>query len=200
MFLKHVTAFTTILVLTACCQASPSQAEKTQPQTTKMFMRAAYNGDLPQMQRLLKEGANAAALDKNGENALVLAVNGGQVRSVDFLLRHGVSAKDRNGVEALFTAVDEGKASIVKSLLNHGADVNAKDKSRDNATPLMIPCFYDPGEDNAFGQSADIVRLLLAHNADIKIKDRHGKTALMYLKNMPSACIRKMLIDAGARE
>ncbi len=200
MFFKHITAFASLLILAACCHASPLQVKKVQLQSTKTFLQAAHDGDLQQMQRLLTQGANAAALDESGENALVWAVVGGQARSVDFLLRHGVSAKDKNGVEALFTAIDEGQVSIVELLLNHGANVNAKDKPSDNATPIMIACFYDPGEDNAFGQSADIVRLLLARKADVNAKDRHGRTALMYLKNKPNAQIYKMLLNAGARE
>ncbi len=165
---------------------------------TQAFMRAAYDGNLRRMQALLSEGANVAVTDETGENALVSAASGGQARSVSFLLDHGVSAKDKNGDEALFTAVDEGQAGIVSALLRHGANVNARDKGRDNATPLMIACFYDPGEDDAFGQSADIVRLLLLHKADVKAKDSFGKTALVYLKKMPNARIHRMLLKAGA--
>lgn len=197
---KRLLTLTILLVLVAHCQAMPSRAERRQHlQPTRVFMRAAYNGNLRKMRALLSEGANAAAIDENGENALVWAANGGQARSVDFLLSHGVSAKDRNGAEALFTAVDEGQESIIKSLLNHGANANARDKARDNATPLMIACFYDTGEDNVFGQSADIVKLLLLHNADVNARDNAGKTALMYLKNKPNTEIHKMLLNAGAK-
>ena len=165
---------------------------------TQAFMRAAYDGNLRKMQALLSEGANVTATDERGENALVSAVSGGQARSVSFLLDHGVSAKDKNGDEALFTAVDEGQAGIVNSLLRHGANVNAK--RSDGATPLMIACFYDTGEDGVVGQSPDIVRLLLLYKADVKAKDNHGRTALMYLKNVPDARIHRMLLKAGVTQ
>ena len=71
-------------------------------------------------------------------------------------------------------------------------------KSDYNATPLMIACFYDTGEDGVVGQSPDIVRLLLLHKADVKAKDNQGKNALTYLKNAPNARIHRMLLKAGA--
>lgn len=194
-------AFTLTIALAL---ANPSQGAPVRPKhvntaaMTQAFMRAAHDGNLRKMQALLSEGVDATATDGSGENALVSAASGGQARSISFLLDHGVSAKDKNGNEALFTAVDEGQAGIVSALLRHGANVNARDKVRDNATPLMIACFYDPGEDDAFGQSADIVRLLLLHKANVKSKDSYGKTALVYLKKMPNARIHRMLLKAGA--
>ena len=184
--------------------AIPSQGAPARPKhvntaaMTQAFISAAGAGNLRKMQILLSEGANAAATDESGVSALTLAADGGQTRSVNFLFDHGVSAKDKNGDEALFTAIDDGQTGMVKVLLRHGANVNARDS--DGATPLMIACFYDTGEDGVVGQSPDIVRLLLLYKADIKAKDNHGRTALMYLKNVPDARIHKMLLKAGATQ
>ena len=192
-------AVTIVLALALSVQGAPARPKHVNTAAmTQAFIGAAAAGNLRKMQILLSEGANAAATDESGVSALTLAADGGQIRSVNFLFDHGVSAKDKNGDEALFTAIEDGNTGIVKALLRHGANVNAK--RSDGATPLMIACFYDTGEDGVVSQSPESVRLLLLHKADVKAKDSHGKTALMYLENVPDARIRRMLLKAGATQ
>ena len=198
LLVKVAFTLTIVLALANLSQGAPARLKHIQrAKTTEAFIWAAVDGNLRKMQFLLSQGTNSAT-EEDGEKALVAATNFGQIRSINFLLDHGVSAKKENGNEALFLAVEEEETGIVKALLRHGANVNAR--RSDGATPLMIACFYDTGEDGVVSQSSESLKLLLLHKADVKAKDNYGKTALMYLKNMPNAKIHKMLLNAGARQ
>jgi len=199
MLLIRCAVFTALILTAAMSQGRIAPVKHDHAKSlNQAVMQAAYDGNLNRMRVLLARGAEINGTDEDGENALVWAADGGQLRSINFLLKHGVSAADKNGDAALFTAVDEGQIGIIKSLLKYRANVNARDA--DGATPLMVACFYDAGEDGPFGQYPDVVKLLLLHRADVKAKDKRGKTALMYLRNKPDATIHRMLLAAGEKK
>lgn len=190
------TSATMIVLVSAllACGASARPAHAKTTEMTQALIHAASYGNLKEMQVLLSQGADVRAVDEDGKNALVSAVNCGQSRSADFLLSHGISATDANATQALFTAVYEKETNIVKILLDHRANVNAR--RADGATPLMISCYYDASENVVAGQSPATVKLLLLHKADVNAQDKHGKTALDYLQSTPNSIIHKMLLDA----
>jgi len=89
----------------------------------------------------------------------------------------------------LFKAIDKGNFKKVEELLLSGANVNARDKQRDDCTPLHVAV-----------SSCDLssMETLISCGANINAVSNHGYTPLM------AACIKglyrliKLLVDNGA--
>ena len=108
--------------------------------------------------------------------------------------------------EDLISAVLSQDVPVVKYLLNKGADINAKDTSSDQETPLMYAAWMgnlemvdllirlgadvnykdDKGTTAlamaAFNGNADVVEHLIAHQADANAKNNAGQTPLFFAK------------------
>ena len=81
------------------------------------LIAAAFNGDLPEVQRLLAKGAEVNAKTNEGPNELISA----------------------NGSTALMLASWRGHLEVVRVLLAKRADVNAK--RNDGTTALMLASY-----------------------------------------------------------
>ena len=98
---------------------------------------AARSGRLPEVERLLNEGASPDA-EKYGTPALVAAAYNGHLDVVKdpVLVRAGAKLEATNssdGVTALMWAAGEGKDDCVEFLLGAGADVHAANELGDTA-------------------------------------------------------------------
>jgi ankyrin repeat protein len=96
------------------------------------LIAAATKGDLVEVKRLLKEGAETDgpnAKNSYGWTALILASMNGHKEIVELLLKNGadIEAKDSDGRTALMWASTYGHSAIVELLLKNGADIEAKD-------------------------------------------------------------------------
>jgi uncharacterized protein len=119
------------------------------------FHRASKAADVPVMKLLLAHGADAKAVMKNGNNALMLAAGLGY--------RDGnmaVPTKDRG------TPLDA--IAAVQICLDNGLDINAVGANGNTALHDAI----------GGREGVDIVRYLIEHGADPGIKNTRGQTAL----------------------
>ena len=93
---------------------------------------AAQNGKLPDVQRLLTEGASPDA-EKYKQPALGVASQTGHLEVVRVLLRAGAKLEATNlyGSIALMLAASSGKHDCAEFLLGAGADVHAADRKGD---------------------------------------------------------------------
>jgi uncharacterized protein len=94
-----------------------------------LLLESCEKGDMDQVTRLLKDGANAnASREGDGSAALILASNKGHVHIAEKLIAAGaqVNAKNRNGWTALMGAASNGHLSVVALLVAGQADVNAR--------------------------------------------------------------------------
>jgi len=100
--------------------------------------KAAFDGNVEEVKKLLKKGADPNVQDKDGWTPLHLAASEGHVDVAKLLLEHGAdpNAQDKHGNTPLHDAAFEGHVGIVKLLLDHGADPTAKNKDGD--TPLDL--------------------------------------------------------------
>ena len=116
----------------------------------KALHRAAYEGDLPKVQALLKAGANPNAKGEEGQNALQAAIAWFQPRS-DY-----------------FTRVPT-KPPVLAALLDAGAELNAQDPK--GQTALILACRN--------GNTA-AAQLLLERGANARLTDQYGWSALTW--------------------
>jgi ankyrin repeat protein len=105
------------------------------------LMGAANHGQVAKASLLLSWGANVAAVDKEGNTALILAGRWSDptnVATMRVLLNGGADANKANadGATALREAARHGNIAGAQLLLERGAEVNRRDKT--GSTPLSL--------------------------------------------------------------
>ena len=154
---------------------------------------AARWGDFEIMHALLAAGADAARFDRNGRNALHLAVRWGNLQTTGCLLAVGadIHAVTKAGAGVLHLAGERASAEELAAFLDaarfgqtplhyaadHVASLGAlvaagvpiDTKNDEGETPLLHLARYGRGE---------AVLFLLAHGADPMTADKDGQTAL----------------------
>ena len=90
---------------------------------TEILLKAAQNGDISKVEKLLSKGAEINAKDIDGRTALILATEEGHTDVVKMLIYKGaeVNAKDKGGGTALMYAASKGYGDIVNMLLEKDA-------------------------------------------------------------------------------
>ena len=94
------------------------------------LMKAALNGHLEAVKKLLAKGADVRAIDKGGYSAMMLAASNNFADVVDVLIQHGAEInriEHTHGWTALIWAAKRGHLESVKVLLKHGADKSIVD-------------------------------------------------------------------------
>lgn len=172
-----------VLVLTPCLLPAAAIANGD-------LANLAEQGEVAQLQQLLKSGADVNTRQSDGSTALHLAVLRDQQEAVTALLNAGADPVllNRNGISPLFLAVQNGNAEIVSSLLKAGADPNTL--SETGETILMTA---------AYTGKPEVVSLLLANGALVDARDPEFKqTALMIAVREGQTAVVDMLIRHGS--
>jgi cytohesin len=126
------------------------------PDSSVAILRAAYAGDVAEVERHIDAGERGAA-DSDGRTALYCAARGGQAEVVQRLTAAGADPNVRNaaGDTPLVWAAQEGDLEVIEALLTAGAEVDfATDGGH---TPLLRA---------VYGGHAEAVDRLLAAGAD----------------------------------
>jgi len=163
---------------------------------------AADNGDIKEVQALIKKGVDVNAYPTNGYSPLSVAIMSGHMEIVELLVENGADINDTDirGVTPLIDAswgnptVKDYRTiyvKIVKLLLLNGADPNIKDNK--NTTPLMAASVVG---------NIDIVKLLVNAGASLDTisygNSGTPKTALMLASEKGHEKLVKLLKEAGA--
>jgi hypothetical protein len=150
-------------------------------------------GQNVELKMALDSGADANAINAEGQTALMLAVLYDHEEIVETLLASGVEidAVDNEGFTALMKAVKYGNIPITQILIDRGAELDLKDKG--GMTALMWAAEYE---------QVSCSKLLIKAGADITVKDHRGWTAFMkavapYWSEHAKVEIVKSLLDAG---
>jgi ankyrin repeat protein len=158
--------------------------------------KAAGDGDLAAVQRLVAAGANITARDRYGRPALTAAIAGDHTDVALFLLERGAdpNAADKVKWPPLSWAglrsgwVKHQNVKLAEALLAAGADVNGRNK--DGYTVLHWASNRG---------SARLVELLVGRGADVNAKTTEkynaGRTPLMLATGVE---VVRMLLAAGA--
>lgn len=154
-----------------------------------MLARAAHDGDLAAVQRLLANGAPVNGADIFGRTALHEAAMWGHDTILARLLRAGadVHAQDAAGRTALDQALQSGNVSSLLLLGEAGANL---DLSSPATLPLMI-------EAATRGNTA-LLELIIAEGHDVNWQDSNGQTALAAASANGQGKALSLLLDAGA--
>ncbi|MBN1233307.1 MAG: ankyrin repeat domain-containing protein [Candidatus Coatesbacteria bacterium] len=94
----------------------------------KDLLDGAEKGDLKKVREAIEEGANIAAINSYGSNALILAASRDHYEVAKYLVEKGcyVNVKQKHGWTPLMFASENGNKNIAELLLNNGAEIDAK--------------------------------------------------------------------------
>jgi ankyrin repeat protein len=149
---------------------------------------------------LLKHGADANSLNRNGQSILSQAVLDRCYTCIDLLLTHGANVNEgghhrKPGFDSyswppLFWAVSKQDTGLVKTLLKAGANIHHRHPK--DQTTVMFIAVSDATAD------ANMVRLLIRHGAKVNVADKDYWTLLIKASANSGDAVVKALIDAGA--
>jgi ankyrin repeat protein len=161
----------------------------TRVQRNAELLKAATEGNMETVNRLLAAGANIDIQDEHKQTPLFIAAWKGHIAIVERLLAAGanVDVQDENTQSPLFIAVSEGHTAIVERLLAAGANIDVQGVHKQ--TPLFNAAWK--------GHTA-IVERLLAAGANIDIQDVHKQTPLFIAARVGHIAIVERLLAAGA--
>jgi ankyrin repeat protein/tetratricopeptide (TPR) repeat protein len=99
---------------------------------------AAVSGDIPKMEKLLKEGVFIDTRNRKGYTPLYFAAMMGQAEAVAYLLEQGAQVNVRmpSGYTPLHEAAFGGHEKVIRLLIDHGADIYLKDDM--GSTPVRL--------------------------------------------------------------
>jgi len=142
------------LVVLSVSVAALSAPSIVAAQALEGSLRAALDGDLTTVQRIVERGATPDTADQEGNSLLMLAARSGHVPVISYLVANKatVNARNRYGDTALMAAALKGHLEVAKVLIANGAEVNGTG---------WAPLHYA-----AFEGRADLVKFLLEKGAD----------------------------------
>jgi ankyrin repeat protein len=169
-----------------------ADAARTADGTTALHW-AAHHGDVVEMQRLIRAGADVNVRNDYGSTPLLEAAERGDAQLLLVLLRAGAKVESANdeGQTALMTVARTGSVDATKVLLKARANVNAVERWR-GQTALMWA---------AAQGNAEVVRLLIKADAKVNAVSaiRHWErrvTAEPRPQNRPPGGLTALLLAA----
>ena len=168
----------------ALAVAAPMHAQKTQPESASAkasarlrppnraqdvnrrnvdgstpLQWAVYNGDVAEVRRLLRAGADVSVANNYGATAMSLAAEVANTDIIKLLLEVGADVESPNpdGQTALLAVSRTGKVDAARLLLDHGATVDAREKFG-GQTPLMWA---------SARRHPEMMQLLISKRADV---------------------------------
>ncbi|XP_060518336.1 E3 ubiquitin-protein ligase MIB2 isoform X2 [Cylas formicarius] len=151
-------------------QVDPAHNDNSSSGIDDQFVRAAAQGHLEVMQRLLRTTPHYCVDGRSGgKTALQVATHQGHMEIVKFLLQSGasVNASDNDGDTSLHYAAFGNQAEVLDLLIKAGANLNASNRS--GCTALHVATHKQP---------VRCVQLLLEAGANPNCVDVYGDTAL----------------------
>src|SRR5215510_14270708 len=111
-------------------KAKKDDVNRRNPDGSTPLQYAVYNGDVAEVRRLLKAGADVNTANNYGASPMTLAAEVANTDMLKLLLEVGANADSPNpeGQTALMAVARTGNVAAAQLLLSHGATVDAKEK------------------------------------------------------------------------
>jgi len=172
-----ITALVLLLLSTACSEPDrPSLA----------LYPAIQRGDIAQIERHIKWGADLNQANPDGSMPLHVAAKAGRWVVVKLLLKHGadINTLDKQNHTPLYNAVMSGRTQVAEMLIKQGAtfDIN---KLLQEAVSKQVA-------------DRDVFEFLIQQGADINHATENGDTPLHVAVKKDYRVITKLLINNGA--
>jgi len=154
------------------------------------LIRAARDGDLSEVKRLVQKGVNPNSKDVYRNTALIESAQMGRYSVVKWLISNKktkLNIKNSFGAPALNLAVYGGHAKIVRALI----EANARVGMQDNIGYRPVMAAAEQGD-------KEILQMLLDAGAWINVKNKIGRTPLMLAITEGKTDVVKFLVDEGA--
>jgi ankyrin repeat protein len=147
-------------------------------------------GMLEQVAVVLAAGADASAVDAEGDAPLSVALDAGDTAMAALLLQHGADPNARVGAFASATAwaVHRNDAVLVTTLAQCGADVNAADEA--GMAPVHLAA--------RAGRDTSLAALLATGKVNVNAQTKAGATALHLAALNKRVGALQALLQAGA--
>lgn len=186
----------------ASAQQEPPEREPTDEEIAQALpplMRAAWKGQVDEVRRLLKEGADVNQTIDLGFSALMVAASLGHLDVIKVLLDAGA---DPNGVAGLSHPL-----AIITPL---NAAMSRRNKKRLETIDMLIAggakvntssSLQPPLDTAVTNRDIEMVKAFLDRGADVNWPDQFGRTVLWRAvsdANGPDVRIVKLLLEAGA--
>ena len=177
--------------------------------TPNQFVSYAVNSDTAKMTLFLQASMEIDAAADNGNNAVAIAANKGNVMVLNYLFDHGAKANVRNGngEQVIDNAVMMGNKEVVNLLLaqlkKEGVDVQNLGTAVTIAAkaPLEVksPDGYYPIHLTVKGGHYDAMMFLIKKGVDVNVKCGQGYSVMDWAKNEGYPRLIKELKKAGAK-
>lgn len=151
---------------------------------------AAEDGHLPEVVKLVSEGANIEAQSIYGFTPLHKASLNDRTEIVRFLIKSGARLNSRNikGNTPLHCAAENGHCAVVELLIDAGADINAK--GNNGETPLHWA---------AIRGYLSTAKLLVEKNALVNARDDSGLTPNDYAVDKRHIDVSNILLEKQSK-
>ena len=161
------------------------------------LLLATYEEQPAVVDLLLSEGADLNALDQEGKNALMIALNWHHEAIAIQLIVAGVSVRqaDSNGDPAIFYALPAKDNRILEMMIGAGADINAQNQG---GCTLLAWAVAERGRKVVPPIEMECLHRILQNKADINKPNVEGWTPLMRAVDYGDHEAVQFLLNCGA--
>lgn len=169
--------------------------------------KAACTGHLSVVEYLLELGANAAAVQRRGYNAMDVVAARGDLKMARLLVDAGVAVSQEDspfGRSSIHYAAAGGHKEMVEFLMKAGADISTIDVHRRTVLfNAAVAGIYDTSAGSIIvipapsGGSAEVVKLFASLGVDPSLLDVRGMSVLHALCEKGYTAELKALLDSG---
>ena len=177
-------SFFVVCLLAATSAFAATGVNTPEPDGTTPLMRAVRQDNAPEVDRLLRAGADVKAANRYGVTALSLACITGDAAVIEKLLKAGAdpNAAGPEGETPLMTVARTGAVPAAKVLIAHGAKIDARE-SWHGETALMWA---------AAQRHPEMIAALIAAGADV-----NGMSTVVHWERQTTAEPREKWLPPG---
>jgi len=171
-------------------QSVSSEPEKTVRPSTTLASAVEFE-EIETVKALLEGGADANAVNENGESVLLRAVWNEYLEVARLLIDHGADVNKPSGEyrnTPVMLAIARGNLPLFELLLQHKVDL--KLRNGEGASPLISAASFD---------QPIFVQKLLALGEDIQTRDNRGVGLLSYAAAVNDPQLIEFLLSKGAK-